>query len=1094
MFILTISDKSQKDSKNKDTEFIYSLAEELINFEKDFSEGVQRKDTISIINRLNKKLNMKIDADKITLKLFNKSDQALGFLELLENIRDFISNKREKVELHFFVLAKVLDKRKKNTLQILEKYGLVELGDENPVQELDTEADVRFPRVNQVQFITHASGMLGLSKKNTEKVFKHISSGHEEVNVKDVTELIDQFRSNYHFKKYFEFEISVDARTKADRLIEVLDSEEAEDFLDHFKEQNIAFEDFGDLEGHLDASGKVCLLDLRASLIEDMERAEKEPDSRIIGRFLKKCDLDSNGSLEVKEFVLILHIEKLRTTLTARPAFKEQKKEKMLEQLQAFLEKDVGNNVPNKFQKENYFFNSIFQIKEDKHKCSKSQEASFVREYNRKFNSNLKGSHQREPSMQESQRRTDRSDNTVNEIRQLIDNEIFDSQEKNSKNFKKKRRPNRDGEDILNECIDVLQRENMTFQDILDELDFDANMDISVIKIRQYFNYKFQEEDSRRRMIKSLRHLDKNRNGSSNYMEILEFFTGTANDVDINPLKMVFLNNDLSRSMGRQVGELIKSKNQKYIGDNLRKGIHQITNQKDHERLKNMGEKERLSLFVSTLEKNELAFEELIDDMDYDANLDVPMIHIKNYFKSKIEDKGDIRVILSVVQKMDVNKNGNINYSEFIEFLQKLKKFEENGQELSEENDIRTESESPLNTGNLNSSSLHHKFKFNKTFKQSQFKRQLDHQQKKESTGSHFKTLLRQASSQETSFKDSLHKMLSQMGRSDSSNLDPKIETALYKLKKLNASELMNLKDSSDTVFACASEIGFLGLRSLFEQAQIQLSMAEGLAVFKLIDDNKSHRICQLEFEEFISKLLKEIQTENEEKFTSQGMNETRNKKMMSTLQQELSKALFSNKSMKKSFQRKRSSLSGSNMAMLKNKLGNFATKKLNEMSTVNQSSIDIFTELNKMKENKFQNFKYIFNCPLNALKACLEITRELERTKSVLFTDPEFGPNDTDKYGKQSMYFADTLPGYPQPEDINWLHLSEISGQESKFPNPRPLPLFERRREYQRRDSRKSGRLLVHRGHERPGHRRPQHLPPSRRQTPGQERRQPFK
>ena len=135
--------------------------------------------------------------------------------------------------------------------------------------------------------------------------------------------------------------------------------------------------------------------------------------------------------------------------------------------------------------------------------------------------------------------------------------------------------------------------------------------------------------------------------------------------------------------------------------------------------------------------------------------------------------------------------------------------------------------------------------------------------------------------------------MLSQMGRSDSSNLDPKIETALYKLKKLNASELMNLKDSSDTVFACASEIGFLGLRSLFEQAQIQLSMAEGLAVFKLIDDNKSHRICQLEFEEFISKLLKEIQTENEEKFTSQGMNETRDKKMMSTLQQELSKALF---------------------------------------------------------------------------------------------------------------------------------------------------------------------------------------------------------
>jgi hypothetical protein len=405
-----------------------------------------------------------------------------------------------------------------------------------------------------------------------------------------------------------------------------------------------------------------------------------------------------------------------------------------------------------------------------------------------------------------------------------------------------------------------------------------------------------------------------------------------------------------------------------------------------------------------------------------------------------------------MVQKMDVNRNGNINYSEFIEFLQKLKHFEERREIGDDENqtlnrnDLSMEHESPLNSRKIPSQNLHHKFKFNKTYKQSEFKKKLQKKSTKDHGSTEFKTILRQASSRQNSFGDSLRKFLPSC--TSDAELDQNVETALYKLKKLNAVELTNLKDSSDTVFSCASEIGFLGLKSLFEQAHIKLSMSEGLAIFKLIDDNKSHRICQTEFEQFISKLLSEIQIEGEEREVS-GMRQTeKDKKMMGTLQKELSKALFNQSSFKGSILKKKSSFGSSHLKQFKNKLGNFASKKLNEMSTINQSSIDIFTELSKLEEKRYQNFKYIFNCPLNALKACLEITRELERSKSVYFTDPEFGPTDTDKYGKQSIYFADTLPGYPQPEDMNWLRLHEIAGQNSKlmsFVIIRSVPFFER-------------------------------------------------
>ena len=117
-------------------------------------------------------------------------------------------------------------------------------------------------------------------------------------------------------------------------------------------------------------------------------------------------------------------------------------------------------------------------------------------------------------------------------------------------------------------------------------------------------------------------------------------------------------------------------------------------------------------------------------------------------------------------------------------------------------------------------------------------------------------------------------------------------------------------------------------------------------------------------------------------------------------------------------------------MKNFKNNLGKFAKNILNEMSTINQNSVNIYQELSKLDDKRYKDFKYIFNCPFAALKVCLDITQEMERTKTAKFLDPEFGPNDGDKYGSRSIYFADTLPGYPQPEDMNWLRPEEIVGK----------------------------------------------------------------
>ena len=106
--------KNPTESK-KNNKSINSLAKNFIQIQTDFSMGVLREDTEKVFNQLNTKLKMKIDAKKISFNLFNSS-ASLDFQVLLKIIFEIISNMREKLELHFFVPAKILNKTKKNTM------------------------------------------------------------------------------------------------------------------------------------------------------------------------------------------------------------------------------------------------------------------------------------------------------------------------------------------------------------------------------------------------------------------------------------------------------------------------------------------------------------------------------------------------------------------------------------------------------------------------------------------------------------------------------------------------------------------------------------------------------------------------------------------------------------------------------------------------------------------------------------------------------------------------------------------------------------------------------------------------------------------
>lgn len=62
-------------------------------------------------------------------------------------------------------------------------------------------------------------------------------------------------------------------------------------------------------------------------------------------------------------------------------------------------------------------------------------------------------------------------------------------------------------------------------------------------------------------------------------------------------------------------------------------------------------------------------------------------------------------------------------------------------------------------------------------------------------------------------------------------------------------------------------------------------------------------------------------------------------------------------------------------------------------------------------------------NDEISCLIKCTEIVNDLKSKKLDKWTDPEFGPNDSDKVASASLYFADNeiSPGAPLPEEVLW-------------------------------------------------------------------------
>jgi hypothetical protein len=580
----------------------------------------------------------------------------------------------------------------------------------------------------------------------------------------------------------------------------------------------------------------------------------------------------------------------------------------------------------------------------------------------------------------------------------------------------------------------------MEFQDVLDELQFNKYMSISIIDVGHYFKEKFSGNDLKC-LLSSLKFFDANKNGNTNYMEIFDFFMSTKSTKNSSE-QAVFNSANFKSGLNKNLKNFINQQNSNLMKNDIHKGISNLLNKKGNQsKLDGLSEKELIERFKVLLKKLGRNFQEIIEELDYDSNLDVPMVEIKTYFKEITQEKDDLRLALKVIQHMDINKNGNINYSEFMDFLNKLN-IPSSAPENSSSSNTNisfsafisniakpTKSQEDIQS-NENLSASNHKFKFDKKFSKINQQKLLSSIQKPNNKGS----LIKKASSTQNSIFESLKSVIPEIQRSGSNIISDNCDKAVYKLKLLNAYELNNLKDASDHVFSYSNEIGFLNFQNLLKQAEIKMKMSEALAIFKLIDHNDSHRICKMEFEEFIVKTLSELESAD-----TSGSNTARQENNA-----ELSKTLFRSKI-------GQSHGSTENFGStfnknLQNGMNKFVQSKINEMSTVNLKTEDIFKQLPDINEKKYMTFQHIFSCPFAALKSCLEITRNLEREGNALFCDPEFGPNERDKYGVKSIYFSETLPGYPQPEDMNWLRPSEIVPSNGKIVIYREISLFKGR------------------------------------------------
>lgn len=92
------------------------------------------------------------------------------------------------------------------------------------------------------------------------------------------------------------------------------------------------------------------------------------------------------------------------------------------------------------------------------------------------------------------------------------------------------------------------------------------------------------------------------------------------------------------------------------------------------------------------------------------------------------------------------------------------------------------------------------------------------------------------------------------------------------------------------------------------------------------------------------------------------------------------------------------------------------------------------FQEFKLQSTHFFNGSKTILTDITAALKVCFDYVSEIENTDK-FFEDPEFGPNKNDIYGSAALYHGDPPPGYVIPEDMVWLRTNQIvKGQPAVF------------------------------------------------------------
>lgn len=88
----------------------------------------------------------------------------------------------------------------------------------------------------------------------------------------------------------------------------------------------------------------------------------------------------------------------------------------------------------------------------------------------------------------------------------------------------------------------------------------------------------------------------------------------------------------------------------------------------------------------------------------------------------------------------------------------------------------------------------------------------------------------------------------------------------------------------------------------------------------------------------------------------------------------------------------------------------------------------DFFERVDKKDDGEvvFTKWKTILNDELPTLKLVLDYVKELKPGE--FWSDPEFGPTESDPYGASSMYFSDNdIPsGCPPPENVTWMRIQE--------------------------------------------------------------------